>query len=71
MASHEGILGSLRPGDFKSHQYVNVDDKRHYRYVIAFNPGDITVGNLAFFLSWCLFNRPSSMLLYHFINIRH
>jgi len=28
MASHEGILGSLRPGDFKSHQYVNVGDKR-------------------------------------------
>ena len=44
MASHEGILGSLRPGDFKPHQYVNVGDKRLYRFVTAFNPRDITLG---------------------------
>jgi hypothetical protein len=42
MASHESILGSFRPGDFKPHQYVNVGNKLLYRFVTAFNPGDIT-----------------------------
>ena len=48
MASHEGILSSLRPGDFKPHQYVNVGDMRLYGLVAAFNIGDITIGNFSF-----------------------
>jgi hypothetical protein len=42
MACHESILRPFRSGDVKSYQYVNVGDKRLYRFVIVFNPGDIT-----------------------------
>jgi hypothetical protein len=59
MASHEGILSLFRPGDFKSHQYVNVGEKRLYGLMTAFNTGDITFRVLLVHLHFVVPSMPA------------